>query len=78
MAREALSYRCPEFLRQSMEAIGGDRAWVMCILVGAANTMLLAAGKLSGGEYITGLGIIFSVYTGAKAFVVNKNPEASL
>lgn len=73
-----LSYRCPEFLRQTMQAIGDDRAWVMSVLVGCANTALLACGKLTGGEYIAGLGIVFSIYTGARAYVRGKDPEATL
>ncbi len=75
---DSLKYRCPAFLRETMLAIGDDRAWVMSVLVGLANTALLAVGKLSGGEYIAGLGIVFSIYTGARAYAVTKNPGASL
>lgn len=66
---EPLSYRCPEFLRQSMASIDGDRLWVMCCLVGAANTALLVLGYLTGEQYVTALGIVFSVYSGAKAWI---------
>lgn len=70
--RTPLTYRCPEFLRQSMLSIGDDRMWVMCLLVGFANTVLLGVDKLTGGEYIAGLGIVFSVYTGARVVVATK------
>lgn len=76
--RDPLSYRCPEFIRQSMLAIGDDRAWIMSVLVGLANTVLLAAGKLSGGEYIAGLSIVFSVYTGARVYVKAKTADGAL
>lgn len=55
-----------------MLAIGDDRLWVMCLLVGFANTALRIADLLTGTEYITSLGIVFSVYTGARVIVANK------
>lgn len=75
---QPLTYRCPEFLRQSMDAIGDDRLWVMCLLVGCANTVLLLADKLTGSEYVAALGIVFSVYTGARVIVANKGSPGTL
>ncbi len=75
MSINPLPLRCPEILRQFMNALDNDHMMVQCILAGTANTVMLACGKLSGGEYIAGLSIVFGVYGGAKAYIARNNSQ---
>lgn len=78
MSDAPLSYRCPEFVRQCMAAIDGDRLWVMCIVMGLANFVLLLCGKLSGAEYGLAQGAIFTALGSAKVIAAKIAPDAKL
>lgn len=76
----SFKYRCPEFVKESLDAISGDERFVMAIMIGAANCMLCVAGYLTGGEYITGLTIIFGSYTLGKSgeVIAESNAQAKI
>lgn len=63
----AFRYRCPAFVKESLDAIAGDERFVMAIAIGAANYSLCVMGFLTGGEYITGLSLIFGSYALGKS-----------
>ncbi len=64
-----MTYRCPEFLKATLDAIEGDERFVMTVGAGVVDSILLACGLLTGNEYVTlTLGTV-GIYIGAKGVV---------
>ena len=71
-------YRCPAFVKESLDAITGDEKFVMTIAIGFANVILTLLGFLTGGEYITGLTLIFGSYIAGKTTEAVAESNASV
>ncbi len=56
-------YKIPEFIKEMLDSLDGDERFTMVLIIGAANSCLLATGCLTGGEYITALGMVFGFYS---------------
>lgn len=57
---------CPQVLKAYLDAIAGDEKFILTVAIGAVNVPLLSFGYLTGGEYITALGWIFTTYVAGK------------
>lgn len=62
-----MKYRCPEFLKEMLDAIAGDERLVVTIGAGAVDAGLLMGGWLTGGEYVTLTLATVAVYISAKS-----------
>ncbi len=73
-----MTYRCPAFIKATLDAIEGDERFVMCVGAGFVDSLLLIGGFLTGNEYVTLTLATVAVYIGAKGAVeiATTNAEA--